>query len=122
MTVAAIARPVTVLALLVALGATPAAAQAGPIGPASSCIWRAASNGPSDTASATPHANFHLEGAVIGGGSLGVLGAFMGYDLCSTSDTHHGSCAGNALGLGLVGAVIGWTTGSLIGGLIPKGP
>lgn len=78
MTVATIARPVTVLALLVVLGATPAAAQAGPIGPAWSRVWRAASNGPSDTASATPHADFHLEGAIIGGGSFGVLGAFVG--------------------------------------------
>lgn len=108
-------------ALAVALGApTPArlAAQAPRIiAPHPSRLFA-----PPDTASAAASGDFHREGGLIGGASVGILGALVGYGLCADSDTHHGSCAGNALGGGLIGAVVGWTTGSLIGGLIPRGP
>jgi hypothetical protein len=66
--------------------------------------------------------DYHAAGGLIGAGTVGALGALIGYGLCADSDIQHGSCAGNALGLGLVGAVVGWTAGSLIGGLIPQGP
>lgn len=75
-----------------------------------------------DTAAVSRRHDYHVEAGLIGAGAVGVLGALAGYGFCTTSDTRPGSCAGNALGLGLVGAVIGWVTGSLIGGLIPKGP
>ncbi|HET7025323.1 MAG TPA: hypothetical protein VFI39_08985 [Gemmatimonadales bacterium] len=74
-----------------------------------------------DTAPRPPARDYHVEGGLVGAGTVGILGALIGSDVCSTSDTHHGSCVGNALGVGLVGAVVGWVTGSLIGGLIPKG-
>ena len=107
--------------LVVALGAPTAgrlAAQAPRIIPPHSSRLFA----PPDTASAAASGDFHREGGLIGGASVGILGALVGYGVCADSDTHHGSCVGNALGLGLAGAVVGWVTGSLIGGLIPKGP
>lgn len=69
-----------------------------------------------------PAGDQHAAGGLIGAGAVGIIGAVIGYGLCHDSDTQHGSCVGSAVGVGLLGAVVGWVTGSLIGGLIPKGP
>jgi hypothetical protein len=59
------------------------------------------------------------EGAIVGGLTLGILGAVFGAGICAYSETE-GNCTGATL-LGLFGGVLtGGTLGALIGGQFPK--
>lgn len=73
----------------------------------------------SDTASRTK--DYHSEVGWAGAIVVGVTGALIGNDVCTTSDTPHATCAGSTIGFGLLGAAMGFVVGSMIGGLFPKG-
>jgi hypothetical protein len=60
------------------------------------------------------------EGGGIGAGILGLLGGLTGAGLCSESENTDDSCFGPVLGIGLLGALVGFTAGSLIGARFPK--
>jgi hypothetical protein len=61
---------------------------------------------------------YWLEGGSVGGIGLGVFGALHG--LCADSDVQH-NCTGSTLGVGVLGAGVGFTVGALIGGQFRKG-
>jgi len=112
-----------VLALLgMAVGPSIAAAQraAQPI-PSAAWRWERISrrDGPMSAPPLLVQARTHwLEGGIIGGTAAGLLGAVVGHDLCPLGDSHN--CTGQTIGLGLLGAGVGFITGALIGGLFPK--
>lgn len=60
------------------------------------------------------------EGLIIGGLTVGILGAAAGSQLCHLSDSTNQHCLRTSVGLGLLGAFTGGITGGLIGGAIPK--
>ena len=65
--------------------------------------------------------NYTWEGAGIGAGILGTLGAILLGGFCAYSDVHE-SCVGSYAGGAVVGVVIGGVIGGMIGGNIRKGP
>ena len=64
--------------------------------------------------------SYWAEGGGIGAGILGLLGGLTGAGLCSESENTDDSCFGPVLGIGLLGALVGFTAGSLIGARFPK--
>jgi hypothetical protein len=62
---------------------------------------------------------YWLEGALIGGGALGVLAASTGLELCHYDGPCHAPVAA-AVGGFVLGGLIGSGVGALIGGQIPK--
>ena len=71
--------------------------------------------------------DYRYEGLLIGGAGLGMFGAILGHSLSNACPTvPGGDCnpdrLGNAVTLGLVGAVVGGGLGYLVGRLSPKRP
>ena len=66
--------------------------------------------------------DYRWEGLLIGGASVGVLGAVVVLAFCGDPDAGSGARCGLQPLVGLLfGATIGGVTGGLLGGLIPKG-
>ena len=118
--VTAISRP-TILALLAVLSAaftTSASAQA-PRGriaitptPATLALPRAGwQAGVASRPDSLGH-NAAIQGAIVGGATLGVLTGFVAWSFCA-SDSHD-SCAGSAIG----GVLLGATVGAVLGGML----
>jgi hypothetical protein len=62
---------------------------------------------------------YWLEAGVVGAIGLGVFGALVGHGLCADSDVQQ-SCTRATLGVGALGAGVGFTVGALIGGQVRK--
>ncbi|MEO8199539.1 MAG: hypothetical protein ABI679_03355 [Gemmatimonadota bacterium] len=60
------------------------------------------------------------EGGGVGAALLGLLGIVVGAGLCSESDTRSESCFAPTVGLGILGAGVGFTVGALVGARFPK--
>ena len=91
----------------------PATAQARPLGPAPSPLFRAALPAPAARDSIGSHGA--TQGAVVGGlvvGSMGALVLSSACDECSTGERVRAGVGGLVLG-GVIGAVIGGMLGSL---------
>jgi hypothetical protein len=63
-----------------------------------------------------PRRDYGWEGLVIGAGVVGVAGALLLHGTCEENE----SCTGPTVGGFALGAVVGGTTGGLIGANIPK--
>jgi hypothetical protein len=63
-------------------------------------------------------ASHYFEGAVIGAGVVGTTGVWFGWVVCQLSETTSG-CTKPLIVFGLAGALLGGTTGALVGGLLP---
>ncbi|MEO8030842.1 MAG: hypothetical protein ABJC74_17895 [Gemmatimonadota bacterium] len=73
-----------------------------------------------ENASSIPPSSYAIEGAAIGGGTLGLATAILTHDLCA-ADSAGGSCLLPTLGGALIGGLIGVVIGGLAGSFFPKG-
>ena len=71
---------------------------------------------PRDRSAGTVPRTYWVEGGVIGGLGLGVLGALEFRSLCDSSNCTAGTIAG-----GVLGGAVGFTVGALVGGQFRKG-
>jgi hypothetical protein len=60
------------------------------------------------------------EGGLIGAVSVGAFIAYLAHGLCQDSDTIRGSCADELVGGALLGGLVGFGIGALVGGQFPK--
>lgn len=109
--------------LSLAIGVLPAGAVAQRLAPIpqsalSSVRWPAAPTAaaPRGRSSGTIPRTYWVEGGVIGGLGLGVLGALEFRSLCESSNCTAGTVAG-----GVLGGAVGFTIGALVGGQVRKG-
>jgi hypothetical protein len=63
-------------------------------------------------------ATYYFEGVAIGAGLVGTTGVWFGWVVCQLSETTSG-CTKPLVVFGLAGALLGGTTGALVGGLFP---
>ena len=77
---------------------------------------------PADTVARNIKPTYWREGGLIGAVSTGAFIAYLTYGLCRNSDSIHGSCAEGLVGGGLLGGLLGFGIGALVGGQFPKHP
>jgi hypothetical protein len=75
---------------------------------------------PADTVARHISPTYWREGGLIGAGSVGAFMAYFIYGFCQDSDTVRGSCADELVRGGLLGGLVGFGIGALVGGQFPK--
>jgi len=58
---------------------------------------------------------YWLEGGLVAAGIVGVLGAVAGHNLCD-----HGNCLGATVAFSVLGMMVAFPAGALVGGQFPK--